>query len=52
MRLGLEEKKRLVARYYNGESVAEICSDSGVARSTFLYLDQTPYLSKKRGDGL
>lgn len=35
MRLGLEEKKRLVARYYNGESVAEICSDSGIARSTF-----------------
>lgn len=35
MRLDLEEKKRLVARYYNGESVAEICSDSGVARSIF-----------------
>lgn len=37
MRLGLEEKKRLVARYYNGESVAEICSDSGIARSTLRF---------------
>ena len=30
-----EAKQSLVARYRAGESVAEICADSGVARSTF-----------------
>lgn len=35
MRISIEEKQTLVARYRAGESVAEICADSGVARSTF-----------------
>jgi len=35
MRLSTEEKQALVARYQSGESVAEICADTGVARSTF-----------------
>ena len=35
MRLSIEEKQSLVARYHAGESVAEICADVGVARSTF-----------------
>ena len=35
MRHGTEEKKILVARYHAGESVAEICADTGIARSTF-----------------
>ncbi len=35
MRLSAEEKQALVARYHTGESVAEICADTGVVRSTF-----------------
>lgn len=35
MRRSKEEKYALVARYQNGESVADICSSTGVARSTF-----------------
>ena len=35
MRISTEAKQSLVARYQAGESVAEICADSGVARSTF-----------------
>jgi len=35
MKLTAEEKQALVTRYYNGESVADICLQSGVARSTF-----------------
>ncbi len=35
MRLSAEEKQELVVRYQSGESVAEICADTGVARSTF-----------------
>lgn len=35
MRLRTEEKRTLVSRYHAGESVAEICADTGVARSTF-----------------
>lgn len=35
MRMNAEEKKKLIARYHAGESVAEICSQTGVARSTF-----------------
>ena len=35
MRLNIEEKQKLVARYHVGESVAEICAYSGTARSTF-----------------
>lgn len=35
MRLNAEEKQSLVSRYHAGESVAEICTDTGVARSTF-----------------
>lgn len=35
MRLSTEEKQSLVSRYHTGESVAEICADKGIARSTF-----------------
>ena len=35
MYLSAEEKQALVSRYHAGESVAEICADTGVARSTF-----------------
>lgn len=35
MRLSTEEKQSLVARYHAGDSVAEICADTGIARSTF-----------------
>ena len=35
MRISIEEKRSLVARYRAGESVTEICADSGVPRSTF-----------------
>lgn len=35
MRWNAEEKQSLVARYRAGESVAEICADTGIARSTF-----------------
>lgn len=35
MRWSMEEKQSLVARYQAGESVVEICADTGVARSTF-----------------
>lgn len=33
--ISAEEKQALVSRYHAGESVAEICADTGVARSTF-----------------
>lgn len=35
MRRSTEEKQLLVTRYQTGESVAEICADTGIARSTF-----------------
>lgn len=35
MQLNVKEKQLLVARYHAGESVAEICADTGIARSTF-----------------
>ena len=35
MRISTEAKQSLVARYQAGESVAEICADTGVPRSTF-----------------
>ena len=35
MRHTIEEKRRLVMRYQNGESVAHICAETGIARSTF-----------------
>lgn len=35
MRLSTEEKHTLVTRYHTGESVAEICADEGIARSSF-----------------
>ena len=42
MRATVEEKRALVARYQAGESVAEICAETGVARSTF-YTWLKPY---------
>jgi putative transposase len=35
MRRSTEEKQSMVARYQAGESVAGICADTGIARSTF-----------------
>lgn len=35
IRTSTEEKRSLVARYQAGESVAEICADTGVPQSTF-----------------
>lgn len=35
MKLNSEEKAKLVARYYNGEPVSNICTQTGIARSTF-----------------
>ncbi len=35
MRHTAEEKRRLIMRYQNGESVAHICAETGIARSTF-----------------
>lgn len=34
-RLSTEEKRALAARYHAGEAAAEICADTGIARSTF-----------------
>lgn len=47
MRLSTEEKQSLVSRYHTGESVAEICADTGIARSTF-YSWIKPYSSKHK----
>lgn len=35
MRMNTEEKKKLIARYHTGESIAEICAETRVARATF-----------------
>lgn len=50
MRMSTEEKQSLVARYHAGESVAEICADAGVARSTF-YTWIKPFTVTKTGSG-
>lgn len=36
------EKHQLVARYHNGESATDICTETGIARSTF-YTWLKPY---------
>lgn len=35
MRHTTEDKRQLVMRYQNGESVVHICAETGTARSTF-----------------
>ena len=35
MKFSKEQKQQLVARYQNGESVASICLETGISRSTF-----------------
>ena len=35
MRISTEAKQSLIARYQAGESVTDICADTGVPRSTF-----------------
>lgn len=35
MRLSIEEKQTVVSRYQAGESVTEICANTGISRSTF-----------------
>lgn len=50
MRMSAEEKKMLIARYQAGESVAEICAETGVARSTF-YTWIKPFAATKTDSG-
>lgn len=50
MRLSTEGKQTLVARYHAGESVAEICADAGIARSTF-YTWIKPYTTTTTDSG-
>ena len=50
MRWSTKEKQSLVARYQAGESVAEICADTGVARSTF-YTWIKPYTTTTTDSG-
>ena len=47
MRISIEEKHSLVARYQAGESVSDICADSGVPKSTF-YTWIKPYCDHDR----
>ncbi|MEG1567758.1 MAG: transposase, partial [Anaerovoracaceae bacterium] len=42
MRLSTEQKQELVARYYSGKSATDICTQAGIARSTF-YTWLKPY---------
>lgn len=50
MRRSTEEKQSLVARYQAGESVAGICADTGIARSTF-YTWIKPYTTTTTDSG-
>ena len=50
MRLNAEEKQALVSRYHAGESVAGICADVGIARSTF-YTWIKPYTTTTTDSG-
>lgn len=50
MRLSTEEKQSLVARHHAGETVAELCADAGVARSTF-YTWIKPYTTTTTDSG-
>ena len=50
MRWSTKEQQSLVARYQAGESVAEICADTGVARSTF-YTWIKPYTTTTTDSG-
>ena len=50
MRRSTEEKQSLVARYQTGESVAKICADTGIARSTF-YTWIKPFAVTKTDSG-
>lgn len=45
-----EAKQSLVARYHAGESVAAICADTGVPRSTF-YTWTKPYMVTATNSG-
>lgn len=42
MKYTTEQKRELVLRYQNGESVSDICTQTGIARST-LYSRLKPY---------
>ncbi len=42
MKYTTEQKQALVLRYQNGESVSDICTQTGIARST-LYSWLKPY---------
>lgn len=50
MKYSTEEKQKLVARYYNGESAADICLQNGIAKSTF-YTWLKPYKAIKTKSG-
>lgn len=38
-KLTQEQKQGLIQRYLSGESVKSITDDTGIARSTFLFMD-------------
>ena len=46
-----EEKRQFVLRYQNGESVSDICTETGIARSTF-YTWLKPFQSKQTDAGV
>ena len=48
MRLTTEEKSQLVMRYQAGESVASICADTGIARSTLYSWIKSFHVVKSR----
>ena len=50
MRISTEAKQSLIARYQAGESVTDICADTGVPRSTF-YTWIKPYTVTITGFG-
>ena len=50
MRFSTEEKSTLVGKYQAGESVSEICTSSGVPRSTF-YTWIKPYTTTTTNSG-
>lgn len=35
MKYTTDQKRQFVLRYQNGESVSDICTETGIARSTF-----------------
>ena len=51
MKYTTEQKQELVLRYQNGESVSDICTQTGIARST-LYSWLKPYQTTVTDTGM